>query len=807
MNDILLRFLLAETFSVVTLRVFWALFERNGALANKGEEAAGGNAPLMNRRLDDLIYAKFEEPTMHRREKLFAVTLLLLFCYGPNAFAVDFSDPVQYPEAPSGVVIADFDGDGKLDLAVANGSAGSVSIRLGNGDGTFQAAHTFNVGVSPAALSKGDFNNDGKLDLAVFQPGDPNTSATGAISVLSGNGDGSFQSPKMTPLTVAIDLAVADFNLDHKSDVAVADYDSSSGNTRILVLIGNGDGTFQSPKQGATVQSTISGEGGRYLVAGDFNNDAKPDLGVQVVGGARILLGKGDGTFQAEPAATVASGFVALSVEAAEDLNRDGKMDLVVHSMLFSHTGSGESGSSRRTDHISVFLGNGDGTLQPEQIAASSFWSKSNVFAPAVGSQIYSPVFADYNGDGVLDLALWRRTTLSTFHTSQGFEIDLGKGDGSFSGARISFAYPTNAARIGATVDLNDDQLGDLILSDVLNNAAVVVLNTSPASGADLGIIGPAARPEPVGLGSNLTYTADVLNEGPSAASAVTFTDTLPSDVTFVSATATQGSCNRSGQVVTCNIGSLASAFDATATIVVTPTATGMVANAMSVAATEADLAPANNSATQDSTVVHQFTLTVTTSGTGSGTVSSNPNRINCPVVCSAVFNEGTVVSIFATAAGDSTFTNWSGACSGADACSVTMGSDQGVTAAFVVNPDFSLSAAGASPASIAAGHSATSTVTINSTNEFNSEVQFTCSVDPAPALAPSCSLNPASATPAATGSATSTLSIMTSAPTVALAAPLQVDGSMLSGCPSSGWHGQEWALRQRLPGRGYWQQ
>jgi hypothetical protein len=70
-------------------------------------------------------------------------------------------------------------------------------------------------------------------------------------------------------------------------------------------------------------------------VAGDFNNDAKPDLGVQVVGGARILLGKGDGTFQAEPAATVASGFVALSVEAAEDLNRDGKMDLVVHSMLF----------------------------------------------------------------------------------------------------------------------------------------------------------------------------------------------------------------------------------------------------------------------------------------------------------------------------------------------------------------------------------------------------------------------------------------------------------------------------------------
>jgi uncharacterized repeat protein (TIGR01451 family) len=710
-----------------------------------------------------------------RRGLVAFVLFLSSICYGPSAFAVDFADPVQYPVGtPSGVVLADFDGDGNLDLAVTNGGAGNVSIFLGNGDGTFQAATSFDAGVSPAALSKGDFNNDGKPDLAVFQPGDTNTLASGAMSVLLGKGDGSFQSPKITMLTVATDLAVADFDLDHKADVAVADYDSSSGNIRVLTLTGNGDGTFQSAKQSAIVQSTISGgEDIRYLAAADFDNDAKPDLAVQVSGGVRVLLGGGDGTFQAGPVATVTSGFVVLGVQGAEDINGDGKMDLIVHSMFFSRTGSGESGSSRRTDHISVFLGNGNGTLQPEQIAASSFWRKSNVFAPPVGDSINSPVFADYNGDGVLDLALWRTTFAGTVHTSQGFEIDLGKADGTFSNARISFPYSTNAARIGATADLNGDQLGDLIVSDLLNNAAVVVLNASPASGADLGIIAAAAGPEPVGIGTNLTYTADVLNEGPGAASTVAFTDTLPSNVTFVSATATQGSCTRLNLVVTCNIGSLASAFDAMVTIVVTPTALGTITNTMSVSATESDLAPANNSATQESTVVRQFTLTVATSGTGSGTVTSNPARINCPGACSALFNEGTVVALTATAAGDSTFTNWGGACSGTDACSVTMNSDQSVTATFAVNPDFSLSAAAASPTSVAAGHSATSTVTINSANGFNSEVQFVCSIDPLPLLAPACSLSPTSATPAANGSATSTLTITTTAPTAALAAPV----------------------------------
>jgi hypothetical protein len=199
---------------------------------------------------------------------------------------------VSYPveTAPAAVVVADFNGDGKLDLAVANSGSGTVSILLGNGDGTLRSAVNYDAAVAtPVALSKGDFNSDGKLDLAVFSPGDTGTLALGVVSILLGNGDGSFQPPRTTPLTVATDLAVADFNLDGKADLAVTDYDSNSGAIRILVLIGNGDGTFQSASQGAVVQSTLlSGSNFKYFTVADFNSDGKPDLSVQVAGASEF---------------------------------------------------------------------------------------------------------------------------------------------------------------------------------------------------------------------------------------------------------------------------------------------------------------------------------------------------------------------------------------------------------------------------------------------------------------------------------------------------------------------------------------
>src|ERR1700675_2226369 len=104
---------------------------------------------------------------MHERKKLFPMALLF-WLFTVSAFAADFASPVSYPvaNAPTGIVIADFNGDDKLDLAVANSGSGNVSILLGNGDGTFQAAVNFDAAIgSPVSLSTGDFNNDGKTDL------------------------------------------------------------------------------------------------------------------------------------------------------------------------------------------------------------------------------------------------------------------------------------------------------------------------------------------------------------------------------------------------------------------------------------------------------------------------------------------------------------------------------------------------------------------------------------------------------------------------------------------------------------------
>ena len=101
---------------------------------------------------------------------------------------VSFQNPVNYGvgSSPTAVAVGDFAGNGKLDLAVANQSSGSVSVLLGNGDGTFQSAATYSVGTNPTFVVTADFNHDGKIDLAVANQG------SGSVSVLLGNGDGTF---------------------------------------------------------------------------------------------------------------------------------------------------------------------------------------------------------------------------------------------------------------------------------------------------------------------------------------------------------------------------------------------------------------------------------------------------------------------------------------------------------------------------------------------------------------------------------------------------------------------------------------
>lgn len=629
------------------------------------------------------------------RRALITVFVMTGVSFGPaSMFAVDFASPVSHPvgTGPAGVVVADFNGDGKPDIAVANSGSGNVSILLGNGDGTFQPAVNFDAGLSPNSIAVGYFDADSKLDLAVFHSGDSGNNASGVVSILLGNGNGTFQAPRLATLTIAVArMAAGDFNGDKKADLIVSNSAAATGGVSLEILMGNGDGTFQPAKAVPSTAQNVD------FVVADFNRDGQLDLAIAVSGGVQTLLGQGNGTFQRGATAAVASGFTLISFLSA-DFNQDGSSDLIVSS---THRTCSGGFLCSTTEHYSVFLGNGNGSFGSEQIFAtggSAFFG----FSDRAGDI----VTGDFNGDGKVDMADRRTSSGIGRPRTTILEVRLGKGDGNFAPAIVL----PDPGPLRTAQDLSGDKLPDLVALNSQNNVVAVLLNTSPTSGADLGIIASSGSPEPVGVGNNLTYTADVLNEGPKDATGVTFTDTLPNGVSFVSATAMKGSCIQSNGIVSCTIGSLPDTANAQITIVVTATATGTVTNRMSVTATETDLALANNSATQTGTVLPTYTLTVTKSGNGSGTVSSsvsgaqNPDngRIDCGSACSAKFLSGAQVNLSATGDAGSFFQSWSGACSGnVGQCSLTMDGDKNVGASFVAGVTLSVTIAGGGSGSV----------------------------------------------------------------------------------------------------------
>ena len=170
---------------------------------------------------------------------------LIFLSAAPNAMGSEFSSKTySVGVTPAAIAIGDFNGDGKPDLAVANSESNNVSILLNNGDGTFQPAVNYAVGALPRAIAAGDFTGDGKQDLIVVNLGDVDNHVNGNLSLLKGNGDGTFQSPiSITAGANPQSIVVSDFNGDKKLDLAVGD-----ARTGILnILLGNGDGTFQSP--------------------------------------------------------------------------------------------------------------------------------------------------------------------------------------------------------------------------------------------------------------------------------------------------------------------------------------------------------------------------------------------------------------------------------------------------------------------------------------------------------------------------------------------------------------------------------
>jgi hypothetical protein len=258
------------------------------------------------------------------------VTTLASTSDGSNLFVFfgngdgTFSAPARYAAVLgtatllTGAVVADMNGDGVPDLAVANVTpdltSGSVSILLGRGDGTLLPPAGATVGRNPFSLVGADLNGDGYLDLAVA---DANSTS---LAVLLGNGDGTLRAPTAATGGPANSIAVGDLNGDGKADLVIT---SSNGSNSIAVLLGNGDGTFQ------TAVSYAAGTNPTSVAIADFDGDGTIDVAVASSsdGTVSVLLGNGDGTLQAGVRYTAGSNLTSL---LARDFNGDGLTDLAV---------------------------------------------------------------------------------------------------------------------------------------------------------------------------------------------------------------------------------------------------------------------------------------------------------------------------------------------------------------------------------------------------------------------------------------------------------------------------------------------
>jgi FG-GAP-like repeat len=445
--------------------------------------------------------------------------LLLLVILPSESFAGQFLTYTSYPGgSPFAFASGDFNGDGRYDLAVLNSSDGNVSVFLASADGILKTPVTYAIGVNPSSIAVADLNGDGKLDIVVANNGDPKISEFGDVGILLGNGNGTFRKAIQADvgsifpdkLVVADfdgdgipDLAVvttkpavlriylgngngkfriaakyllaghfalflaADFNQDGKEDLAILSGGNCHKCNEVTVLLGNGNGTFQTGiVTDLPYESTA-------MVAGDFNNDERVDL---VVNRGVFLSGNGDGTF------SIVNEDVYFESAAAGDLNGDGKLDLVTveGSQTATILGNGDgtfqsstaydvgpepvavgalnlSGNGRldavtftitQGGNIGVALGNGDGTLQAASLAG-------------VGGGPYPIIAADFNNDKKIDLAV-------TEGGGQGdVFVFLGNGDGTFAyhgGICTLTGTPGLALR---SADFNHDGNLDLAVGNI----------------------------------------------------------------------------------------------------------------------------------------------------------------------------------------------------------------------------------------------------------------------------------------------------------------------------------------------------
>jgi hypothetical protein len=365
------------------------------------------------------------------------LTLIAASLAVPGANARQFKKPVFYgfPQGSGvvAIVAADFNHDGNLDLAVAEEIAAKVTILRGRRNGSFGSPLSFPV-PNPVALAVADFDGDHKPDLAVIESGG---TGNGTLGIYMNNGDGTFRNSASYPLDAeSISLVVADFNGDGRPDIAVTNRVYGQEGS-VMVFFGKGQGKFAKP-----TRYNLSG-GPFSIVAGDLNRDNHPDLVVTQFDGnsVAVFMNTGQGKFKLTN--TYPVNFGEPRGPALADLRHNGILDLVVSA----------------ADGVDVYPGNGDGT----------FGTSTSYSTGGIGGSPTDSVVADFNRVGNLDIA----TVLFTGNP----ELLYGNGDGTFQAPiPIKLGSPGGAGGDSLiAADFNQDGAPDLAI--IHGESIAVLLN------------------------------------------------------------------------------------------------------------------------------------------------------------------------------------------------------------------------------------------------------------------------------------------------------------------------------------------
>jgi hypothetical protein len=475
--------------------------------------------------------AKWKGP--HPAVALFIFGTACAMTFGEVSAQVATFTTQRYPLLGNTHIGADLNADGRPDLAGAGANA--VSVMLGNGDGTFRAKTDFPIGMQTQAVAAGDFNSDGKVDLVVTL----NTPQL-SLALLTGTGTGTFNAPTFFSNTSGFDspaIAATDLNGDNRLDVVVmhsiACFTAPCRAARsITILLGDGNGTFQTPSE------IDVGTGPMAMVVVDLNRDGIKDV---AIGGGNtelsILLGVGNGTFTRQPVVTLVPGgdlFSACNDIGVGDLNRDTIQDLVVP------LGNGEGNA--------ILIGNGNGTFQ-----VRSRIQIDETFAPL------HVAVADYNRDGLLDIA---RTMGDG--TNGLMQILRGNGDGTFQAPNRYLVPPPNSSRGGIVIiagDWNGDAKPDVAFVEGGAGAPTIDVLTNITGGVppSLGVASLSLNPTTVTGGSSSTGTV-TLTAVTQASTTVTITSNNPAATVPASVTVPAGSQSRTFSISTTQVPATTSA-------------------------------------------------------------------------------------------------------------------------------------------------------------------------------------------------------------------------------------------------------